>query len=482
MMTGKEYRESIRKLKRRVFILGEEVQDVVDHPLTRPHVNAAALTYELAEDPQHQDLMTATSHLTGRRINRFTHIHQSTGDLVKKVKMLRLLGRRTGTCFQRCVGWDALNALYNVTYEVDLKHGTQYFQRLTRFLVHVQDADLMSEGAMTDPKGDRSLPPSKQPDPDMYLHVVARRDDGIVVRGAKLHQTGAVNSHEIIVMPTTALKEEDKDYAVACAVPSDAPGLLFVFGRQASDERRLSGKLDQGNPRFGFVGGEAMVIFDNVFVPWERVFLHGEHEFALPLVETFASYHRQNYGGCKTGVADVLIGAAALMAQYNGVVSSPHIRDKLVEMVQLAETLYACSISCSSEGRPTPAGACYVDPLLANTAKLNTTRNIYEICRLAHDITGGLLATSPSERDLLHPEVGPFIRKYFKGASEVPAEARLRLARLIEGMTGCTALAESMHGAGSPQALRIGLARQANLNEKMELAKALAGLDEGEKP
>jgi 4-hydroxybutyryl-CoA dehydratase/vinylacetyl-CoA-Delta-isomerase len=222
-------------------------------------------------------------------------------------------------------------------------------------------------------------------------------------------------------------------------------------------------------------------VFDDVFVPWERVFMCGEYDFALPLVETFSSYHRQNYGGCKAGVADVLTGAAALIARHNGVAEAAHIRDKLVEMVHLTETLHNCSLACSAEGQMTPAGVCYVNPLLANTGKLNVTRFMYEIARLAHDIAGGLLGTLPSEKDLRHPVVGPYVRKYFQGTAEFPAEDRIRVARLIESMTGCSALVECMHGAGSPQAQKIAMYRQANLAEKIKLAKRLAGIaDEGE--
>jgi len=484
MMNGNEYRESLRKLKRDVYALGEKIDDVVDHPLTRPHVNAAAMTYELAHDSRYQELMTATSHLTGRRINRFTHIHQSADDLVRKVKMMRLLGRETGSCFQRCVGFDGMNALYNVTFLIDDKHGTQYHSRLRSFVAYIQETDFMVDGAMTDPKGNRALAPSKQADPDLYVHIVERKEDGIVVRGAKVHQTGGVNSHEILVMPTTAMGEDDRDYAVSFAVPADAPGLTFIFGRQTNDERKLGGEIDQGNPRFGFVGGEAMIVFDDVFVPWERVFMCGEYEFARHLVEMFASYHRQNYGGCKVGVADVIIGAAALVARYNGVADAAHIRDKLVEMTHLAETLHNCSLACSSEGKMTPSGSCYVDPLLANTTKLNTTRFTYEIGRLAHDIGGGLLGTLPSEKDLRHPIVGPYMQKYLRGTAEVSTEDRLRAIRLIENLTGVSALVECMHGAGSPQAQRIAIYRQANLPEKMELAKRLAGITDepGESP
>jgi 4-hydroxybutyryl-CoA dehydratase/vinylacetyl-CoA-Delta-isomerase len=479
MMTGNEYRESLRRLKREAYIRGQRVEDLVDHPFLKPHINAVALTYDLAHDPKWEGLMTATSHLNGKRINRFTHIQQDAEDLVKKIKMLRLLGQMTGSCFQRCAGLDALNALYSTTYLIDQKYGTSYHQRLRDYLLYVQERDLMCGGAMTDPKGDRSLLPSKQADPDMYLHIVERRSDGIVVRGAKLHQTGAINAHELIAMPTTAMREDDRDYALSFAIPVDTPGLVFIFGRQTNEERKLEGELDQGNPRYWFMGGESMVVFNDVFVPWERVFMCGEYDFALPLLEAFASYHRANYGGCKAGVADVLIGAASLMAEFNGVAASPIIRDKLVEMVHLAETLYGTAIASAVEGSRTPSGSFYVNPLLANATKLNTARYTYDLCRLAHDIAGGLIATLPSEQDLEHPVLGEYIRKYFKAAGDVPAEHRIRVARLIEALSSCPVFLEAVHGAGSPQTQRIPILRQANLPEKANLARNLAGIGGG---
>lgn len=478
LKTGNEYIESLRSLKPVVYAFGERIPSVVDSPLIRPHINSAAMTYEMANAAEFEDLVTATSHLGGERINRFTHIHQSADDLVKKVKMMRAIAQNTGTCFQRCVGFDALNALYSVTFEMDQKNGSDYHQRFLRFLKYVQANDLMSDGAMTDPKGDRSLSPSKQSDPDQYLHIIEKRDDGIVVRGAKAHQTGAVNSHEIIVMPTSALGPDDKDYAVSFALPSDTKGIIYIFGRQSNDTRRLEGSIDQGNEKYGIVGGEALVVFEDVFVPWERVFMCGEFEFASLLVERFATLHRQNYGGCKVGVSDIIIGASTAIAEYNGAAAASHVRDKVVEMIHLSESLYCGSIACSSEGNRLPAGSYYPNALLANTVKLNVTRNIYEICRLAHDIAGGLLATLPSEKDLRHPEIGKYVEKYFAGVKGVPTEYRIRMARLIENMTSGTALAESMHGAGSPQAQRIMLLRQANLPQKAKLAKRLAGIPE----
>lgn len=478
LMTGAQYRDSIRRLNRPVYFQGKMIENVVDHPLTKPHVDAAAVTYDLAHDPESADLLTTTSHLTGERINRFTHIHQSAEDLVRKVKMLRHIAWHTGTCFQRCVGFDAMNALYSVTSEMDAKLGTDYHRRFRAFLTRVQKQDLMCAGSMTDPKGDRSLPPSKQADPDLYLRVVERRDDGIVVRGAKAHQTGSLNAHEIIAMPTAALSADDADYAVSFAVPSDTPGLIYIFGRQTNDTRRIEGCIDQGNARYGVVGGECLLVFEDVFVPWERVFMCGETQFAGLVVERFASYHRQNYGGCKTGVADVLIGATVALAEFQGVAGASHVRDKIVEMVHLAETLYSGSIACSAEGKALPCGQYYVDPLLANTTKLNTTRFAFEIARLAQDIAGGFIATLPSETDLKDPVVGPYVQKYFKGVAGVPTEHRIRIGRLIENMSGGTALVESLHGAGSPQAQRIMVLRQAQLEQKKKLALRLAGIEE----
>jgi 4-hydroxybutyryl-CoA dehydratase/vinylacetyl-CoA-Delta-isomerase len=473
--SSKDYMESLRKLDLVVYANGERIDNFVDHPLIRPHVNAAAMTYEMAEDPKFENLMMTKSHLTGKKINRFTHIHQSTDDLIKKVKMLRMLGQRTGTCFQRCVGFDALNAVYTVTYEMDEDLGTDYHERFKKYLTGIQESNIMVAGAMTDPKGDRSLRPSQQPDPDMFVHIVEKNDKGIVIRGAKAHMTGIVNSHEMLIMPTAALGEDDKAYAVSCALPTDAPGVIHIFGKQTNEERKY-GKMDQGNVRFGIVGGEALTVLNDVFVPWDKVFMCEETAYAGLLVERFASYHRQNYGACKTGVSDVVIGAAAAMTEYNGIKKASHVKDKLIEMIHLSETLYCGSIACSCEGSETRSGAYFVEPMLANTVKQNITRFIYEIDRLAQDIAGGLIGTLPSEKDLEHPEIGQYVRKYFKGASHISTEDRIKMARLIENMTGGTALVESMHGAGSPQAQRVMIYRQANLKHKIALAENLAGI------
>ena len=288
----------------------------------------------------------------------------------------------------------------------------------------------------------------------------------------------------ILAMPTRNMGEDDKDYAVCFAIPVDTDGVTLIFGRQTNDTRRLDGEIDAGNAKYGIVGGECLIVFEDVFVPWERVFMDGEVDFSITLVERFAAYHRQSYGGCKAGIGDVLIGATASMADYNGVRRAAHIRDKLGEMIHMAETIHACGLACSYEGRQTKAGNYQPNTLLANVCKLNVTRFPYELCRLAEDITGGLLVTTPSEKDFRHPVIGEYVEKYLKGVSEVPTEARFRMVSLVHAMTfGLVApsyRAESMHGAGSPQAQKIMIERETDMPRKQELARSIAGIDERE--
>jgi len=480
MMTPEQYEESLEKLNLSVYMFGKKITDIGADPIIRPSRNAVAKTYEMAQRPEHEEVMTATSHLSGKKINRFTHIFQNSRDLVLKSKMGRLLGSHTGCCFQRCVGMDALNTLSIITHAIDQKRGTEYNRRFLHFLSRVQDQDLVCDGAMTDPKGDRSLPPHQQADPDLYLHVVEERNDGIVVRGAKAHQTGALNSHEIIVMPTATMREADKDYAVSFNVPADHPGITYIMGRQSCDTRRTEGHpMDMGNLYYG--GHEVLMVFDDVFIPWERVFMYKEYEFTGPLVEKFTAYHRQSYA-CKVGVGDVLIGATQTIAEYNGTDKASHVKDKIVEMNQLNEALFCGTLACAHEGHAEPSGTYIVDALMANVFKYNITQYPYIISRLAQDIAGGLMVTLPSEADFRAPETGPLMEKYYRAKTDTSTENRMRILRLIEAMTlGAQAVAyltESMHGAGSPQAQRIMIARLVNMKEKQKRAKHLCGIEE----
>jgi 4-hydroxybutyryl-CoA dehydratase/vinylacetyl-CoA-Delta-isomerase len=479
LKTPQEYLESIKRPVN-LYMFGEKVTDFWNHPIIKPSINTVMKIYELAQMEEYKDLMTAKSHLTGQIINRFTHIHQSIDDLIKKVQMQRLLGSVTSCCFQRCVGFDTANALYSVTYEMDKKYNTNYHERFKKYWIEVQNQDLMVGGAMTDTKGDRSKRPKDQPDPDAYLHIIEENDKGITVSGAKVHQTGFLNSHRAIVMPTLRLREGEESYAVSFGIDTNAEGITMIYGRQSCDTRKMEqGELDIGNFKYG--GQEIFVVFDEVFVPNENIFMKGEIEFSGELVNRFAGFHRQSYGGCKVGVGDVLIGASALISEYNGTEKASHIKDKLVEMAHLNETLYSCGIACSSLGFQREAGNFEMDMLLANVCKQNVTRFPYEIGRLAEDIAGGMICTMPSEEDLKSEEIGHLIEKYLTTCEGICAEDRFKVLRFIENLTmGVASVSyrtESMHGAGSPQAQRIMISRQIDLEEKKKLVKNILEIE-----
>jgi 4-hydroxybutyryl-CoA dehydratase/vinylacetyl-CoA-Delta-isomerase len=481
--TGEDYIQSLRGRDLKIYLFGELVKEPVDHPMIRPSINAVAETYDLAV--REEELASAHSSITGLQVNRFLHIAESAQDLVLQNKMQRKLGQNTGTCFQRCVGMDALNSLHSTTFEIDEKHKTNYHKRFLEFVKMVQKENLVIGGAMTDPKGDRSKGPAEQDDPDLFTRVVAKDDKGIYVSGAKAHQTGCINSHWIILMPTVRLTENDKDWAVVGAIPADAKGVTYIYGRQSCDTRSMEeGTIDDGNAKYG--GQEALMVLDRVFIPWDKVFMHGEYEFASMLIERFTCYHRRSYV-CKTGLGDVLIGAAATIADYNGIPNVSHIKDKLIEMTHLNETIFAAGIASSHQGHKMKSGVYLNEDMLAQVCKHNVTRFPYEISRLAQDIAGGLVVTLPSEKDFRHPVAGPMLKKYLKGRKGVDVENRMRVLRLIENMTlGRNAvgyLTESMHGAGSPQAQRIQMQRQMQIGYKKNLAKNLAGItNDIEKP
>ncbi|MCC6874885.1 MAG: 4-hydroxybutyryl-CoA dehydratase [Sandaracinaceae bacterium] len=469
MRTAAEYLQSLRARRLELWVDGEKVADPVSHPKVRPAINAVAATYALAHGAGplagHRALAVARSPLVDREVNRFVHLFQDPQDLIHKIELQRVLGRLTGTCFQRCVGMDAINALFLATFE----SGAQAHARFVAWLKDAQLRDDVINGAMTDPKGDRSKRPSEQE--SYYLRVVERREDGVVIRGAKVHQTGAANSHQILVMPGQALREGEERFAIACAMPVDTPGVRMVLGRQPSDERR--GGPDAGNARFG--GQECVVLFDDVFVPSERIFLDGDLRACATLLEAFAGFHRASYGGCKPGNLDVLIGAASLVAREHGVQRAGHVRDKLVEMAHLTETIHGVGLAASTKSTRHASGIWQVDPILANVCKHNVTRLPYEIVRLAEDLAGGALSTLPSIADLDHEVLGPALREV------AGSEARAKTLRLIESMTygaGSVPLRiECMHGAGSPQAQRIVLERTIDWESKVKRARVLAGLD-----
>lgn len=478
LKTAEQYLDSLRQMSPIAYVLGEKVADVPGHPLIKGQVAGVAQTFALAHDPEGRKLLVAESDLVGEEVSRFVKLYESVDDLVTKVKMLKFLSQRTGTCYMRCTGLDALNAVGVISYEVDQKHGTNYRERFLEYLKHVQRNDLVVWSGVTDVKGDRSLRPSAQPDPDMYLRIVDRTKDGIVVRGAKAHQSGSLCANEGLILPSREMRENDSDYAVCFALPTDADGVTHVYGRGTLEARALEG-IDLGNVDFGKFC--PMVIFDDVFVPWERVFLCGEYQFAGPLVRTFGSYHRHSHGGCKCGVGDVIIGAAATIAEYNGVPDASHINAKLVEMIKTVQTMYGCCLAASVEARPSDSGIYLVDSVLANTSKLYEGKEYHEVLRLLIDIAGGFVADLPSERDLQNAEIGHLIEKYLKGVADVSTEDRMRMFRFIEKLAFETRdIVSNIHGGGSPEAHRMTLLRDTDLEPKKRMAKRLAGIKEGE--
>jgi len=465
MRTATEYIESLRDRNLQLWVDGELVADPTEHVRIRPSINAVAMTYALAHEEETRDLATAHSDLVDGPVNRFTHLFREPDDLVKKVQVQRILGFRTGTCFQRCVGMDGLNALFIATWE----SGPEAHARFVDWLTGVQTRDEVICGAMTDAKGNRAARPSDQS--EHYLRIVERRPDGVVLRGAKMHQTGAANSHQILVMPGGSLREGEEDFAIAAAIPVDDPGVVMILGKQPSEERR--GTADAGNVRFS--GQECVVFFEDVFVPNERIFLNGDLAACATLVDAFAGYHRASYGGCKPGKFDTLIGAVSALTEEAGVRKKSHVRDKLVEMVHLTETIHGVGLAASHKSTQHGAGLWQVDRMLANVCKQNVTRLPYEIGRIAEDLAGGLVGTMPSLEGLDHERIGPILR------SVVGSEARAKLLRFVENLTygaGAVPLRlECMHGAGSPAAQRIVIERNTDWSARMAQARKLAGLD-----
>jgi 4-hydroxybutyryl-CoA dehydratase/vinylacetyl-CoA-Delta-isomerase len=470
------YIESIRALNPTAYMFGKRLTNVLDNARLRAGIEATAATYELALLPENRDLFLTISPLINELVSRFTLPPSSIEDLVARVKINRKIANYVGTCHQRCTGLDCLSALAIVTYDIDKKYGTSHNTHFIEFLKYMQKNDLTGNAGVTDVKGDRSLAPHEQVDKDMFLHVVEKRDDGIVVRGAKAHQTGSLSSHEIIVIPSKAMSKAEKDYAVAFAIPSDTTGLIHVVGRSSLDMRELDG-CDVGNIYYSKYC--PTLIFNDVFVPWERVFMCGETDFAQELVVKFSSFHRQSHGGCKSGKIDCMIGAALTMMDYNGTAKASHLKQKVIDMIHRAETLYGCCLAASYEGQKQPSGNYFIDPVLANASKIHEGKELAEAIRLMVDTCGGYVADLPSDRDFQNPEIGGLLRKYLKGVDSVPVENRVKMFRLAEKLAMESAdTISDIHGGGSPEAHRVTLFREIDVDSKKKAAKRLAGVND----
>ncbi len=466
------YRDSLRRYKPRVTVDGRPVQSVADEPMFAPGIAAVGVTYDFALNPQFAKIMTATQRTSGQLVNRMLHINETADDLLDKLEAVRLTCREAG-CAQRYIAQDMLNALYQATRRADANHGTEYHARLLAWMHRVQEEDLAIGGAMTDSKGDRSLRPGAQENADAYVRIVERKAAGIVIRGAKAIVTGAPYMHELLVMPCRQMQADEADYAVCCAVPIDADGITI----HATPAGRPGVKNAKFSKRYGQSTG--VVILDNVFVPWERVFLAGEHEEAGYATTSYATHHRHSCVGARAGFGDLLIGAGAMMIEANGLDAErhDHVRDAMVDLIKIVEGFYACGVAASVYAKRDESGCAMPDPVFANIGKLLMSTQIYDMHRLAHYVSGGLLVALPSPDEDHNPGVGATLDQIFTGRAGMPPGRRVELARVLEDLTvssqgGWYSLI-SLHGGGSPEAMKREIWRNYPVKEKTELIETL---------
>ncbi|SOD89934.1 4-hydroxyphenylacetate 3-hydroxylase family protein [Caenispirillum bisanense] len=476
LMSAADYRESLRRYRPRVFLDGRAVESVADEPLLAPGINAVGVTYDFARRPEHATLMTARQGTSGKTVNRMLHIDETSTDLLYKLEAVRLVCQESG-CAQRYLSHDALNALFQATKRADDAHGTEYHDRFLAYLHDVQDRDLTLGVAMTDAKGDRSQRPGAQANPDVYVHITERRADGIVIRGTKAIVTGAPYMHEFLVMPCRTMTAEDAAFAVCCAVPVDAEGVTIVT--------RRAGRPGEAAAKFSAKYGQAtgVVMFDDVFVPWDRVFLAGEHEEGGVLTTSYATHHRHSCIGARAGFGDLLIGAGVLMIESNGLDPDRHghIRDAMVDLIKIVEGFYACGVAASVYGMKDPAGSIMPDTVFANVGKLLLATQIYDMHKLAHYVSGGLIVALPGPDEDHNPMTEASLAAVLAGRADIPADKRLEVARFMEDLTasgqaGWYSLI-SLHGGGSPEAMKREIWRNYPLTDRRQLVERL--LDRG---
>jgi 4-hydroxybutyryl-CoA dehydratase/vinylacetyl-CoA-Delta-isomerase len=476
LKTAQQYKESLKKLRPNIHKFGKLIQDVTTSPYTRCTVEGHAQIFAAQHDPEHKKIVTTKSSLSGEEISRYLSIIESPQDMIANSKMKRFIFQRTGTCTGgRCAGWNCINSMWATTFDMDNDLGTDYHQRLKNWLAQAQKNDITIAGALTDPKGDRTKSPSQQDDPDLNLHVVDVREDGIVVRGAKVMICGVAAANEIFVLPGSGYKEEDKDWAIAFVIPKDIEGLTIVETRRPSDTREEEDGFDTPVKCGGIT--QAYLFFEDVFIPKERVFMCREYKYSLGAVLNFIMPYRAAIGACVAGQGDVKIGSAILVARANGLASKV-FSEKLTRMVINNETTFAVGIAAAALGRKHPSGVWQCNPLLANVNKVHVANLPYETSVLAQDIAGGIAETGciPSTVDFYDPKYGNLVQKYLKASAS--AESRTRAARLVEWATIGAGVPGCMHGGGSPDGAKLVIRASAKLEEKVNIAKRLAGIEE----
>lgn len=472
-----DYLNSLKNMRPNVYKFGKLIKDVTTDPNTRRTVESHSKPFELADSDEYRDTFTTQSYLTGDRIMRFNSLMKTEADVIANSKMKRTMYHLTGTCTGGlCVGWNAMNVMWGVTYDIDKDMGTDYHERLKAWILDAEKKGLVVAGALTDAKGDRSKRPSQQKVMDTNLHIVEKRDEGIVISGCKAMICGTAASEEIFLLPGSAYREEDKDFALACVVPRDIEGLTIVETRRPSDTRELEDGFDIPTET-GIT--QAYLIFDNVFVPKERVFMAGEFPYTGKVIEYFTANYRACIGACVAGQGDVMIGASAIMARANGL-SVNTFRDKIVQMAINNETTYGLGISAIAMGKQHPAGTWYADSLLAHANKVHVATLPYETKRLCQDIGGGIVETGcfPSYEDLNSPEYGEKLLSYIQANPNISAETRARAARLSEWLTLGAGVPGCMHGGGSPDGAKLVVRANTPIEKFVEYAKNIAGITE----
>jgi len=476
MKTSKEYKESLRLMRPNIYKFGELIKDVTTHPATKRSIEGHAQIFDAAQKSEYRDILTTTSNFTGEPISRYLSLIQSPEDMIANVRMKRLMFNLTGTCTGgRCVGFNAINAMWATTFDIDKEMGTEYHRRIQNWLKDAQKRDITLAGALTDAKGDRSKSPSQQCDPDLSLHIVEERKDGIIVRGAKVMICGVAAANEILVMPGTGYKEEDKDYAISFVIPRDVENLTIIETRRPNDTREQEEGFDIPVDNGGIT--QSYLLFEDVFIPYERVFMRKEYAYSLKAVMNFIAPYRAAIGGCVAGQGDVMVGAAALMARANGL-SEKVFKEKLTQMIINNETTFGMGIAAGVLGMKHSSGVWIPNTLLSSVNKVHVATLPYETKRIAQDIAGGIAETGclPSCKDINNPRYGKLLKKYLQ--ANCSGETRAKIARLIEWLTIGSGVPGCMHGGGSPDGARLVINANTDMAHNIDLAKRLANIKE----
>ncbi len=472
LMNGAQYRESIKKLRPNIYKWGKLIEDPTTNPVTKAHIDCVAQAYDNSCDPEKEAIYTATS-LSGQKAHRWNTLNTTLESQMANADMKRDQYRWSGTCVgATCAGWTGLNVLYAITYDMDNDLGTNYHERVKKYFQYVEDNSLALAGCITDAKGNRALKPSQQSNKDSNLHVVETREDGIVVRGYKIQICGIAAAHEVIIVPGSGYGESEKDFCVAAAVPKDAEGITIVETRRPSDERQESEGWDA--PKVGATT-QAYLLFDDVFIPNDRIFMNGEFKYSGAIIGTFAAIYRAAIGACVAGQGDIMAGAAINMARANGLSQKP-FQAKLTEMAIKNEITYGLGIGAMAKGKQHKSGLWVPDALLAHTNKTQVASLPYEVKVMAQDISGGIAETGciPPYEDFQNPVYGATLLKTMEAGTD--GESRIRAARLVEWLTVGGGIPGCMHGGGSPDGAKMVVKAFTKWEDHAASAKRIAGI------